>query len=211
MVSKVHPSTLKSAQALGFDIKGEAEDEFYTLTWAEGKRTIAAYDVKDGIAELKLIKMLTAEYPSIRIIQDKNDSTWSLKQGRKVLAEGYATVTEAWDAHNANTEGESQDPEEGDAAGANGEEGKSIVKKKYRDAYRPNAHTNGDDFAKRLKEYLTTEDGVDVQKLMRFAVANKVWDEKYARLNNGQQRMTIGNRLRARMKKEEGFEPKWVK
>ena len=44
---------------------------------------------------------------------------------------------------------------------------------------------------------------IDTGKLRALAEANEVWDDKYARLNPGQQRMNVGNRLRAKIKKGE--------
>lgn len=56
----------------------------------------------------------------------------------------------------------------------------------------------------------TTDGGVfNAVKLKRFAVANGVWNDKYATLNNGLQRMNIVNRLRGRIKKDGKFKVVW--
>ena len=90
---------------------------------------------------------------------------------------------------------------------AEGEEkpSRSIVPKKYKARYRPFHQTCGDDISTRLAEHVKvrTEDGirVDLEKLRRFADANGCWQDKYERLNPGQQRMNVGNRLRAKVAK----------
>jgi hypothetical protein len=61
-----------------------------------------------------------------------------------------------------------------------------------------------------------TEDGLrlDVERLQEFAIANDCWQDSYAGLNVGQQRMNVGNRARAKLKQgvklvwpEWGLEP----
>lgn len=94
-------------------------------------------------------------------------------------------------------------------------EGRSIVKAKYRQIYRPNRNTNGDELAQQLREYLEVEGedgetGIDAAKLRRFAIANECWVESYASLKNvGMQRMNIANRLRAKVRKDPNYEIKW--
>jgi hypothetical protein len=54
------------------------------------------------------------------------------------------------------------------------------------------------DFAMRLRKAVTGADGtIDAAKLQRLAVRNGVWNERYAKLSNGLARMSIGNKLRA--------------
>lgn len=56
----------------------------------------------------------------------------------------------------------------------------------------------------------TTDDGVfNADKLKKFAKANGVWDDKYASLNNGLQRMNVVNRLRNKTKKDAKFTIVW--
>jgi hypothetical protein len=64
------------------------------------------------------------------------------------------------------------------------------------------------DFALRLRKAVTSADGtIDVAKLRRLAVDNGVWDERYAKLSNGLARMSIGNKLRALVRR--GGKIKW--
>lgn len=96
-------------------------------------------------------------------------------------------------------------------------EGRSIIKSKYRQIYRPHHNTNGDDLAQQLREYLVTEDQdgeerIDVELLVRFAKANDCWVESYSSLpNTGMMRLNIGNRLRAKVRKDPEYAIKWPK
>lgn len=72
----------------------------------------------------------------------------------------------------------------------------SVIKADYRDRYSDGS--NGDDLAKRLKKFVTADDGtVDLGKLKALAERNGIWNERYATLNPGMARMNVGNRLRA--------------
>lgn len=103
-----------------------------------------------------------------------------------------------------------EDEDEGDEEDAS----KSIVKRKYKKMYRPNRNTCGDELSSLITSHVRTlkgEDGklrVDPKKLVRFAKANDVWVPGYADLNVGQQRMNIGNRLRAKV--EAGHDVVWT-
>ena len=72
-----------------------------------------------------------------------------------------------------------------------------VVPTKYRERYEDGSC--GDDLALKLKKHITTDDGtIDLAKLRALAEANDVWEVRYAKLNAGLARMTIGNKLRAR-------------
>lgn len=79
---------------------------------------------------------------------------------------------------------------------------RSIIKSKYKDRYKKNGFSCGDDIANELGEYCKVIKNsrlvVDLTKLREVAVKNEVWKDSYALLNVGQQRMNIGNRLRIR-------------
>ena len=62
-----------------------------------------------------------------------------------------------------------------------------------------------DDLGARVSEHC----GGDAAKLKAFARANGVWDDKYASLNPGLQRMNVVNRLRGKVKKDSNFKVKW--
>lgn len=95
------------------------------------------------------------------------------------------------------------------------EESRSVITPKYRAIYKPHDDTNGDDLNSELREYLRTEteDGderIDRDLLERFGRANGCWVDTYASLNPGMARMNVGNRLRAKMRKDPKFKVQWV-
>lgn len=107
---------------------------------------------------------------------------------------------------------EDEDGEEGDEDDEddNGEgEGKSIVKRKYRTKYKPHKSTCGDALARQIREEFMIKKDPDTKKLsidwpkfVRFARANDCWAPEYAHLNHGMARMSIVNRLRAKIRKK---------
>lgn len=74
---------------------------------------------------------------------------------------------------------------------------KSVITAAYRAKYREHGGSNGDEIATQLAAY--TKDGPD--GLVALAEANSVWKAEYLALNPGQRRMTVGNRLRALVRK----------
>lgn len=86
------------------------------------------------------------------------------------------------------------------------EEGRSMIKDKYKKVYKPFKMTNGDDLNQLLAQHLKYKDDdgklrVNKAKLVAFAKANDCWVDDYKHLNVGQQRLNVGNRLRAKIKK----------
>lgn len=101
-------------------------------------------------------------------------------------------------------EGSEDEQEEGDEDDA--PEGKGMIKAKYKKVYKPFKMTNGDDLNLLLAEHLKYKDEngklrINQVKLVKFAKANDCWVDGYKHLNVGQQRLNVGNRLRARIKK----------
>ena len=75
----------------------------------------------------------------------------------------------------------------------------SIIKPQYKAKYKKNGdYSCGDDLALEIKAYIAPKGKVDLKLLREIAEVNAVWKDNYAQLNAGQQRMTIGNRLRAK-------------
>ena len=75
----------------------------------------------------------------------------------------------------------------------------------YRETYRPHNDSCGDDVAGALTEATMNGDGkVSLSALSDVAKANEIDPTKYNHLNNGMQRMNIGNCLRGRLRK--GFD-----
>ena|SRR5262245_65244078 len=86
---------------------------------------------------------------------------------------------------------------------------RSIVKRKYRQLYAPKNRSCGDELAQLVTAHVKDEENeiVDLDKLRRFAQLNGCWVDDYKNLNPGQQRMNVGNRLRAKVRK--GHEVIW--
>ena len=82
-----------------------------------------------------------------------------------------------------------------------------IVKAKYRQNYARTNDSNGDDLAEVLRGAVTSMDDknrikLDLEKLHKVANDNGINWKKFSHLNNGQQRMAIGNMLRKIAKKK---------
>lgn len=85
---------------------------------------------------------------------------------------------------------------------------KSIVPVRFKERYADTGDSCGDRVALALKHYTTGKnaDGrpcCDVAKLQEVAKANGLDWAAYAKMNVGQQRMNIGNRLRGMLKNEQ--------
>lgn len=96
--------------------------------------------------------------------------------------------------------------DEGDDEGE-GDEGKTIVKRKYRSQYRPFKMTCGDSIADRVREEFMTKQDPDTKKpkldwpkFKAFAKANGCWIPDYDKVNHGIARMSVVNRLRKKIK-----------
>ena len=82
---------------------------------------------------------------------------------------------------------------------------KSIVPLAFKARYAKNNGTCGDDMAKELKAATTVlnadkRETLDEAALFAIAAQNKIDVSKYVKLNNGQKRMNVGNRLRGLLK-----------
>lgn len=236
MLSRVHHATAAKAASLGFVFDELKEgDTQYTLRWFEQNQAIVGVEAPAMVEEMRLLKMLRIEYPGLSIKQF-GLSGWGItfKRGRKAIAGDGTTLQAAWDMINDQLKpGEAtNDPAPKQTKPVQGvrsttgmtETGQfkptgastpaasgSVVKKAYRDVYKAHGGSNGDDLATKMKEHVSDViDGVatlNTEKLRTFAEANQVWDAKYASLNPGQQRMNVGNRLRAMVRK--GYEIVW--
>lgn len=106
--------------------------------------------------------------------------------------------------------GEAEEPEwAGDDEEDEDEDaGKSVVKRKYKQAYRPFKQKCGDELSQLITEHVMVKDedtglvAVDEDKLKKFALDNGVWVASYAFLNVGMRRMNIRNRIAPRWKKD---------
>lgn len=78
----------------------------------------------------------------------------------------------------------------------------SIIKPKYKDRYKKNGFSCGDYISGELREYVVVlvegRSRLSLERLREVAETNGVWRDSYKLLNPGQQRMNVGNRLRAK-------------
>lgn len=119
-------------------------------------------------------------------------------------------------------EADEQDEDDSDA-----DQGRSIVKSKYKERYKPTKDKCGDELSFEINEFVTVEDDAGEKKVSKkllraFAEANGCWVPAYGSLvsrtggwNAGMARMNVANRLRAKIrqaaKAETEFKVVWPK
>lgn len=123
-----------------------------------------------------------------------------------------AKARKSVDADEGDEDGEFDGEEAGDEEGdeSDADQGKSVVKSKYRKKYQPHKATCGDSLTKQIAREFHTKVDPDSKKpvfnwarFVRFAKANDVWVPAYNSLkNHGLARMSVANRLRAKIRKK---------
>ena len=233
----IHHATIARAEKAGVVLTETGKGDEIQAHWSLRNRR--AYAPNSSYApglvdDFKTVRMIVLEYPQLTIKQDRKDYVWTIAMRRDVLATAsVGKLDEAWDeafeilagdgaeeagvedaeaeAHEAKAVEDATSGEDGDEI-EDGDEGKSIIKRRYKTAYKPFKMTNGDEIAEQLSKVLKVEgdDGklrIDPERLEAFARNNGLWDERYARLNVGMRRLNVGNKLRAKVRK--GFEVNW--
>lgn len=229
----IHHATLAKATKLGLTLTQADDTGIVTALWnAKNKRGYSIAGAIPGLVEdMKTWQMIAAEYSHLKVEQPHakaGNYVWEISLRGDVIGEGERlddAFEDALDVIGGGKEdGEDEDSDaedyndelvaEEDATAEEGEEGdesKSVVKRKYKTAYRPFKAKCGDELSQLVTAHLMvkTEDGVriDKAKMVRFAKQNGAWDERYKFLNNGLARMSIVNRIRAKVKK--GYEIVW--
>jgi hypothetical protein len=197
----IHHNTLKRATRNGIELV----EKFLALTSTTEFRAM-----KDGV---ELARGAVAKDVLEQAIEKLNGAA---KPARKSKAQREADEDEDYAGEGDDFEEDEVDPsddEEEAEEEVEDSEGATVVKKKYKDAYRPHRMTCGDDLSTRISNHVmvvdeeTGERRIDQAKLRRFAIANEVWVQGYASLNVGMRRMNVANRLRAKVRK--GYKVKW--
>lgn len=194
MTIKIHHNTAKKAKAHGIElVAGDTDivarkDGVVLVSGLLGNKVLDAAIAKLGGAVTNLVKEMKAT------VKASKGERKAAKKARKVRVE----------AEDSDDEFEQEE----------GDEGRSVVKGKYKTRYRPFKQTCGDDLAQQVAKHVKVkdEDGklrVDQDKLIRFAKANDVWDPAYRKLNVGMQRMNCVNRLRAKVRRD-GHDVRWA-
>lgn len=223
----IHHATIAKAAKIGVILSQVPDSDRIMAHWTERNRRAYAANsagapaLVDDIAKLR---MLVLEYPHLKVEQPnlkQGDYSWTISLRGDVIGEDER-LADAWDAALDVLEGSEDDTDDFVADEDRGDsdeddKGKSVVKRKYKTAYKPFKQTCGDELSQLITRHLRTlkdpDTGrmrIDPDKLRKFAKANGVWDDKYAKLNVGMRRMTIGVRLRGRVKKDKDFQIAWV-
>lgn len=216
---KIHHNTIKKAKAHGIVLTVEDNE---VIASKDGVRlashmsgTVALQTAIDKLSKSGDLPLAPKSAKAPKAAKSKKqsaaevaarDAGWTGKGGNfSNVDEDNASDAKNWAALCAEQEIEVE----------GNDEGKSIVKRKYRAMYRPHHNTNGDELAQLMREHLeyvdeSDEIKIDAALLKRFAQANECWMPEYSKLNVGQQRMNVGNRLRAKVRKDD-YKVKWVK
>ena len=231
MLKTPHHATIAKAKKLGYTVEVSTANNCYVVIDEAGRTVcIDPTDSTRAVNNARTLRMIKAEHPKMRCVQDATGK-WTIymgKGGKKPLAqsmdleEAFADAADAFaptvkakpakpakrtrDEDEDEDEGEGDEGDEGDEDEDNGEGGRSVVRRKYRTAYKPHQNTCGDELTSALREYIETDNedgtrGIDLGRLRRLAEANNVWKPEYSRLNPGMQRMNVGNRLRGLVRK----------
>lgn len=229
---KIHHNTLKKAKSHKIDLRVEDGE----VVAYKGEQRLAAGLQGNKVLEEAITK-LVAEHPITQTMAGagKRAAKAAIEKAAKPKeADPYQEAAEAEGWSKKRGGGFKQadvDEEEGGVSEATTwrelcEEqdievetegsGRSIVKKKYKERYRPTKMTCGDDLAQRISKHVTYHDDdndkpmIDKAKLQRFAEANGCWVPSYKSLNAGMQRMNVANRLRGIIRKDPKYKIVWA-
>lgn len=190
---RIHHAT--AAKAKKFKITLTVEDNEVIATDAKGTQLASGMQANKVLEEA--ITKLTG-HPA----KKKAVKAAAPKKARKSQDEDGEE-----DENGEGEEAEELEPEDDSDA----DQGKSLVKSKYKKLYKPHKDKCGDDLSTRLNAHVSvkTEDGlrIDIKKLRKFAEANDCWVPAYANLrsrtggwNAGMARMNVANRLRGKIR-----------
>jgi len=209
---RIHHATL--AKAKKFKIVLVLEDNEVVATGPKGERLASGLQGNKVLEDA--ITKLTGKAPKGRDakIVDKPAS----KRAPKPVDEDTDGEDEAAQIEANDVEAQLEDE---DGAGD-----RSIVKAKYKKAYKPHKDKSGDELSFRLNDHVSKldKDGetrISLPLLKKFAEANGCWVQSYASLksrtggwNAGMARMNVANRLRAKIRQAknrgEEFEINWA-
>lgn len=189
-MTKIHHNTAKKAKAHGITLEIDDHGEVVATI---GSRRLASHLSGSICLEQAIAKLIPgSKSPGTAGAAPK-------KPARKVAVENMSD--DDFDEDSEPVGDETDDVEEDENP-----EGASIVKRVYKTRYKPHRNTCGDSLSDQIYQHVAREDEsgemrVDATLLRQFARANDCWVPAYASLNIGQQRMNIGNRLRAKVRK----------
>ena len=210
---RIHHATL--AKAKKFKITLTIEDNEVVATGPKGERLASGLQgnkvLEEAITKLtgKPAKGAVPKKPAVKTLRGTKPAPFVEDEDEDEDEEGGEQETDEIEAEAA---------DDSDA-----DQGRSIVKSKYKQLYKPHKDKSGDQLSFRINEHVSYEDDetgemrVSLDALRRFAEANKCWVETYSRLrsrtggwNAGMARMNVANRLRAKLRKIEKDEGRKV-
>lgn len=211
MTVRIHHTQHKLAAKLGFALTVVGD---HVEAKQDGRVTVVGATAKEAIANA----ITTYQIKTADVVKKLKAAAPKAKKAKKARKSKFKCE------HCGSTKRESDGEEGGgficsgcgeDATTEDDDEGKSVVKRKYKKRYKPHRQTCGDELSqlitkhvKTLKDPDTGKPKVDEDKLVRFARANGVWDPEYKKLNVGMQRMNIANKLRGMVRN--GHEVVWA-
>lgn len=212
-MAKIHHATAARAKKVGIELVYD-DGDFIAMKGLEKLGSSPSASAALAQAEAALLYQVEAAKGEI---EPQSVGAAKAPKGKGSLADAKAAKKAAKapakaPAKASTFEEDERDDEDEDEDAA--EEGRSIVKRKYREAYKPHHMTCGDDFAAQLSEHIQEIDEAGETRtspalLRKVAQLNNVWNPAYASKNVGMQRMNVGNRLRAIIRK--GGEVVWPK
>lgn len=205
MAIRIHHTQQKQADRLGITlVKGDMD-----ITASKDNKSASGPSA--GLAIASLLKILGASTADVMGAIKKNAAPKAAKPKKTKKTKKAKLKCEACGSTDL-----SSDEEGGYVCEACGEtvedpdaeDGKSVVKKKYKVRYKPTKNSCGDTIANDVRAYVQYKDETtkkmvtDVDKLVKFAKANGCWDPNYQGLNNGMVRMNVINRLRGKIRRD---------
>lgn len=210
---RIHHATI--AKAKKFKITLTIEDNEVVATGPKGERLASGLQGNKVLEEA--ITKLTGK-PAKGAVPKKPAAKKAVKTLRGTKPAPFVEDEDEEGGEQETDEIEAEAADDSDA-----DQGRSIVKAKYKQLYKPHKDKSGDQLSFRINEHVSYEDDetgemrVSLDALRRFAEANKCWVETYSRLrsrtggwNAGMARMNVANRLRAKLRKIEKDEGRKV-
>lgn len=205
MAIRIHHTQQKQADRLGITlVKGDMD-----VTASKDNKSTSAPSA--GLAIAALLKVFGASTADVMRTIKKNAAPKAPKPKKVGKAKKAKLKCEACGSTDVSNDGEGGWVCEGCGEavdGPEGEDGRSVVKKKYKVRYKPTKNSCGDTIANDVRAYVQYKDETtkkmvtDVDKLVKFAKANGCWDPNYQGLNNGMVRMNVINRLRGKIRRD---------
>lgn len=211
-MASIHHATMKKAKKAGIVLTIDSDGE---IVASQGEQRLASHLSGSTALQLALDKLAAAATSAATL--QAQEVAEEIAAGNTEIADPPAPPRKKRAAKKAPVKKKKSKTKKRKAAADDGDEdeeeedeGRSVVKRQYKQRYRPFKDTCGDEVSKLISDHVFDDDKkqIDPVKLKRFAQANGVWDSRYDHLNVGMQRMNVANKLRGRIRRED-YEIKW--